>query len=154
MAIAIKNIDQIAREKQRTVLSLEFHPKPTFLSMNVQTEEDSDKYDESEKNFCLYKYENDKVRDEILENLTKMNVPYEMCGHFASENFSMSYKGQIYLDVPLDHDLPLCKALHEYLEYPDGSMRFPTVRFYFWTLDIAMKNAHHDDPSFWENVDL
>jgi hypothetical protein len=45
---------------------------------------------------------------------------------------------------------PLCKALHEYLEYPDGSMRFPTVRFYFLTLEIAMQNAHHDEPGFWD----
>lgn len=141
MAIAIKNIDQIAREKQRTVLYLEFHPDPR------NEDELSDNWMRCHK----YEYQEDKVRDEIIAKLNEMNVPWEMCDHFASECGFMSYRGQIYLDVPLDHDLPLCKALHEYLEYPDGSMRFPTVRFYFLTLEIAMKNAHHDEPGFWDN---
>ena len=143
MAIAIKHIDQIAREKQRTVLYLEFHPKQIRY---IETEEDH----EEDMRFHRYNYRTDKVRDEIIAKLNEMNVPWEMCDHFASGGF-MSYRGQIYLDVPLDHDLPLCKALHEYLEYPYGSMRFPTVRFYFLTLEIAMKNAHHDEPGFWDN---
>ncbi|MEI7839031.1 MAG: hypothetical protein WCJ11_00850 [Methylococcaceae bacterium] len=151
MAIAIKHIDKIAREKQRTVLSLEFHPEPTFHSNCIDTQEDHDKWRESVNRISAYKYREDKVRDEILENLTKLNIPYEMCAEWASESGFSSYKGQVYLDVPLDLDLPLCQKLHQYLEYPDGSMRFPTVRFYFWTLEVAMKNAHHDEPGFWDN---
>lgn len=140
----IKNIDQIAREKKRTVLYLEFHPEPIRY---IETEEDH----EEDMHFHNYKYREDTVRDEIIAKLNDMKVPWEMCDHFASECGFMSYRGQIYLDVPLDHDLLLCQKLHEYLEYPDGSMRFPTVRFYFLTLEIAMKNAHHDEPGFWDN---
>jgi hypothetical protein len=38
----------------------------------------------------------------------------------------------------------------DYLEYPDGTMRFKNVCFYALSLEIAMQNAHHDAPGFWE----
>jgi hypothetical protein len=70
------------------------------------------------------------------------------CGGFADENYMASYAGQVYLDVPFDKDLPLYQTLETYLEYPDGSMRFENVRFYALRLEVAMKNAHYDEPSF------
>jgi len=37
-----------------------------------------------------------------------------------------------------------------FLEYPDGTMRFDDVKFYVVPLQDPMKNAHHDEPGFWE----
>lgn len=56
----IEHIDQIARKKQRTVLYLEFHPESMFNN------DDESKF---------YDYENEKVRDEIIANLDKLNIP-------------------------------------------------------------------------------
>jgi hypothetical protein len=131
----IDHIDAIARKKQRTVLFLEFHPKINFDDFEMP-------------NYC---YEKDKVRDEIITNLDQMGIVWTKCGHFASTNFMCSYRGQIYLDVPYDESLDEYKKLQGYLEYPDGSMRFPSVRFYHLPLEIAMKNAYHDEPGFWED---
>lgn len=131
----IDHIDAIARKKQRTVLYLEF-----ALEIN---------FDDFEH--PRYRYDEDKVRDEIIENLDKMGISWMKCGHFASTNFMCSYRGQIYLDAPYDKNLPEFKKLQKYLEYPDGSMRFPTVRFCYLPLEMAMKNAHHDEPNFGDD---
>jgi hypothetical protein len=125
----IDHIDAIARKKQRTVLYLEFHPESMF---------DLESYD----------YRHDKIRDEIIENLDKFNIPWTKCAHIASPNLICTYLGQIYLDVPYDEELPLYQVLQKYLEYPDGSMRFPSVRFGYLPLEIAMKNVHHDESEF------
>jgi hypothetical protein len=50
----------------------------------------------------------------------------------------------------MDADLPIYHELNDYLEYPNGEMRFPTVRFYYLALEAAMQNAYHDEPGFWE----
>lgn len=136
----IKYIDQIAREKQRDVLYLEFNPKPT-------------KDDFFGDNNGRYSFEDDSVRTKVLDDLTKMGVTWWFCGPFADENFILrGYDGQVYVDVPYDKDLPLYQKLESYLEHPDGTMRFESVRFYIVPLSVAMKNAHHDEPGFWEKL--
>lgn len=50
----------------------------------------------------------------------------------------------------MDVDLPIYYELNDYLKYPIGEIRFPTVRFYYLALEVAMKNAHHDEPGFWK----
>lgn len=133
----IDHIDRIARKKQRDVLLLEFHPE-SMSAFCIRDESES------------YDYQNDKVRDEIIENLDKCKIPWTPCAQIASPGSMCAYLGQIYLDVPYDEELPLYQVLQEYLEYPDGSMRFSSVRFCYFPLEIAMKNAHHDEPGFWE----
>jgi hypothetical protein len=150
MPQVIDHIDAIARKKKRAVLYLEFHPASTFHSQVIETDEDHDLYMESKHRISDYKYEKDAVRDEIIENLNRLGVSWVECGPIASESGFSSYKGQIYLDVPMDDDLPLYHELNDYLEYPNGEMRFPTVRFYYLALEVAMQNAHHDEPGFWE----
>lgn len=137
MPLLIKHIDQIAREKQRDVLYLEFAPKPSEEDMWGD-------------NNGRYSFERDLVRKQVLDDLTNMGVSWVFCDGFASENYMASYRGQVYLDVPFDKDLPLYQTLENYLEHPDGRMRFDTVQFYVVPLQAAMKNAHHDEPGFWE----
>jgi hypothetical protein len=116
----------------------------------IETDEDHDLYLESKHRISDYKYEKDAVRDEIIENLNRLGVSWVECGSIASECGFSSYKGQIYIDVPMDVNLPIYRELNDYLEYPNGEMRFSTVRFNYLTLEVAMKNAHHDEPGFWE----
>jgi hypothetical protein len=134
----IDHIDQIARKKQRDVLFLEFHPE------SMSTFRMSDNESES------YCYENDKVRDEIIKHIKKLNIPWTPCAQIASPGSMSAYLGQIYIDVPYDKKLPLYQVLQKYLEYSDGSMRFSSIRFCYLPLEMAMKNAHHDEPDFWE----
>jgi hypothetical protein len=150
MPQVIDHIDVISRRKQRTVLFLEFHPESTFHSQVIETDEEHDSYMDAQRLISDYDYEQDTVRDEIIENLTRLGVSWVECAAMASECGFSSYKGQIYLDVPMDEELPLFQVLSEYLEYPNGEMRFPTVRFVYLPLEIAMQNAHHDEPGFWE----
>ncbi len=133
----IEHIDAIARKKQRDVLYLEFSPEPNEDDMW------------GDDNGC-YSFKDDTIRQKILEDLTKMGVSWSSCGEFADENYMAGYCGQIYLDVPFDKELPLYQKLEQYLEHPDGTMRFDNVRFYVLPLEMAMKNAHHDEPDFWE----
>jgi hypothetical protein len=121
-----------------------------FHSQVIETDEDHDLYLESKHRISDYKYEKDAVRDEIIENLNRLGVSWVECGSIASECGFSSYKGQIYIDVPMDVNLPIYRELNDYLEYPNGEMRFSTVRFNYLTLEVAMKNAHHDEPGFWE----
>jgi hypothetical protein len=68
----------------------------------------------------------------------------------ASETDICSYAGQIYLNVPYDVDDYDYKRVQTFLEHPDGSMRFDGVKFWIVSLQVAMKNAHHDEPGYWE----
>ncbi|MEI7839032.1 MAG: hypothetical protein WCJ11_00855 [Methylococcaceae bacterium] len=135
----IEHIDAIGRKKQRDVLMLEFHPEFKFHIGN-DDEEESESYD----------YRKDKTRAEILENLIKLNIPWVKCATYASTNMMSSYQGQIYIDVPYDENLPIYQILQEYLEFSDGSIRFPSVKFLCLTLECCMQNAHHDELGFWE----
>lgn len=136
MPLLIEHIDAIARKKQRAVLYVTFNP--THMS-------DSDGWESDP-----YDWEQDPMRETVCQWLTEHGVPWQLCSYFANENAMCSYEGQIYLDVPYDDNDPLYVQLRDYLEYPDGSMRFETVSFWVLPLETAMNNAHHDEPGFWE----
>ena len=62
----------------------------------------------------------------------------------------LPYLGNIYIDVAFDENDPQYQLVRKYLENPDGTPRNKRVRFYYLPLEHAMKNAHHDEPGFWE----
>lgn len=131
----LQHIDAIARQKQRGVL---------FLNFRSPTARDDDPF------ACNFDWENAPIRQQVCLWLTQHEIPWCECGEVASENCMTSYQGQIYVDVPFDEDNPVYRQVRDYLENPDGSMRFPTVIFWYLPLEVAMKNAHHDAPGFWE----
>ena len=133
----VQYIDAIARQKQRGVLYVRFHSKGD-RSFNYLGHDSS------------YKWETDKQRKSFCKWLDKNNISWQCCGDIANENYMMSYQGHIYLDVPFDENNPLYVLLRDYLETPDGNMRFETMTFCYLSLEQAMKNAHHDEPDFWE----
>ncbi|QCP51596.1 hypothetical protein FAZ95_00940 [Trinickia violacea] len=77
-------------------------------------------------------------------------MPWRECGPYASETVTRSYAGEVFINVPFDDRDAQYRRVQEFLEYPDGSMRFDDVKFYVVPLEDAMKNAHHDEPGFWE----
>lgn len=140
MPMLIEHIDAIARQKQRDVLFVAFHP-PT--SDSATAEEITGMTDVDWKTL--------QVRQQIIDWLDAQGIGWKPCGHFANERLMMGYRGRIYIDVPFDASLPAFQAVQAFLELPDGSMRFPDATFFYCPLDKAMENAAHDEPGFWEH---
>lgn len=131
MPMLMQHIDAIARAKQRDVLYLTFPPAEPLAEPRRS-------------------YESLDSRKQIIAWLDANAVGWKECGHIASENTMRSYAGQIYIDVPYDCENPTYQRVQAFLEFADGSMRFEDVRFWIVSLEQAMKNAHHDEPGFWE----
>lgn len=134
----VEHIDAIARKKQRDVLYVTFHK---HVSENGHQWRDV-------KN---YNYHQDTKRDALCQWLDEQHIAWDICGHIASDNITWCYFGQIYLDIPYDESDASYQLVREYLENPDGTMRDPRVVFCYLTLEIAMKNAHHDEPGYWDD---
>lgn len=139
MPMLIEYIDAIARQKRRDVLYVVFRPPAS-----------DNKDDEEILSQADWEWETLPIRQQIIDWLGAQGIGWEPCDHFANESLMMSYRGQIYVDVPFDESLPAFKALQAFLELPDGSMRFPEVNFFYYPLDKAMENAAHDEPGFWD----
>ncbi len=131
MPQVLKFLDQISREKQRAVLSVVF--KVGRLD---------DRWVE---------YEDLPVRQGLITFLDENHISWEPCGGVADVCTMSSYRGQLYIDLPFDEGLPEYQKVRDHLEHPDGTMRFDDATFVYLPLDMAMKNAHHDAPGFWEN---
>ncbi|MET0208281.1 MAG: hypothetical protein ABW220_04520 [Burkholderiaceae bacterium] len=131
MPALIEHIDAIARRKGRAALYLEFHPQ-----------------DAAERR--AYHHEQDPMRARVLAWLDANGVPWRPCGPLANPSVMASWRGQVYLDLPWDEALPAYQVLRDYLELPDGSMRHAGVRFYAMPLELAMENAEHDEPGYWQ----
>ena len=135
MPMLIEHIDAIARKKGRDVLFLDF---PQRKNKNI---------------FDLYSMDWDSlpIRQQIIAWLDQNQIGWSHCGHFADENMmGGGYQGRIYVDVPFDTKDPIYQKLSDYLETPNGKMKFKGVKFCYLPLEMAMKNAHHDEPGFWE----
>ncbi|USD35839.1 MULTISPECIES: hypothetical protein [Ferrimonas] len=132
----IEHIDKIARMKNRDVLYL------VFTNEN-KCEDDSILGD------LLFDYEDHVTRASVIRWLEENNIPYQPCAGEASENGYSSYSGSLYLDVPYDENNSDFIKLSEYLENPDGTMKIKYVLFGYFTLEMANKNKHHDEPGFW-----
>ena len=134
----IEHIDKIARIKNRTVLYASFEPEQTH---GIIMKAPNHFYDD---------YKNDTNRKELIEWLDENRIDWQECGHFASETGWQAYGGNIYIDVPWDESDDKFVIVQQRLENADGTPRDPRVKF--WAVDLAeaQKNAHHDEPGFWE----
>lgn len=129
MPTLIEHIDAIARKLKRDVLYLEF-PK-------AQRPRHAD-------------YRSLDSRQRIIQWLDSQGIGWRECAQFASETVIRSYAGEIFIDVAFDEADGRYRKLQAFLEYPDGTIRFDDVRFYVVSLELARKNAHHDEPGFWD----
>jgi len=133
MPMLIEHIDAIARKKGRDVLFLNF----------TQGHSDDDPFPNVDWDVL-------PVRQQVIAWLVQNQIEWNMCGHIASENVMCGYRGQIYIDVPFDTVNPVFQKLSGYLETPDGEMKISGVVFCYLPLEMAMQNAHYDEPGFWD----
>ena len=62
----------------------------------------------------------------------------------------LSYRGQLYIDLPVDENSPAFQAITMFLDKTHGRARLNEVKLMRCKLADAMKNAAHDEPGFWE----
>lgn len=129
MPQTLEHIDAIARRLKRDVLYLDF--------LNAQRPHRED-------------YRRIESRSRIVQWLNSEGISWRECGPFASETVIRSYAGEIFIDVPFDETDAQYRKVQAFLEYPDGATRFDDIRFYIVTLQLALQNAHHDEPGFWD----
>lgn len=134
MPMLIEHIDAIARQKGRDVLFLDF-----------PAEHGDDPFEEFDVD-----WKNIPIRQQIIAWLEQNQIGWSHCGYFADENSMGDYQGRIYIDVPFDTNDPIYQKLSGYLETPEVEIKFAGVNFCYLPLATAMKNAHHDEPGFWE----
>lgn len=127
----IKHIDAIARREQRDVLYTLY-------------------FEEYGGKQVLCDWQENKSRIRIIEWLDANGYAWSQCGEMANVNVMRGYRGTIYIDTPFDKKDPSYRALETFFENPDGTMRFPEMMFCVLPLEVAMENAHHDEPGFWE----
>ena len=130
MPYLIKNIDAIAREKQRDVLFITFSDIQDW--------------------FTHYDWEKDHLRANVINFLNEHSIGWQECGEFANDDCLMSYQGQIYVDLELNEKDEKYRILQKFLENPDGSMRHTNITFWLLTLERALTNKAHDEDGFWE----
>ena len=128
MAKLIKHIDKIAREVQRDVLYVEF----------------------SREVFPDYEWESYVGRNELIAWLEEQGIVYQHCAPFACEDGWEGYRGQLYIDVPVDDSNEQFLHVDSHLCTPDNSFKIPGIGLYIVTLEQALKNKHHDEPGFWD----
>ena len=101
----------------------------------------------------LHKYHDDPYRAALLQWLDEQGIGWEKCGPFVTVFFSFGYLGDIYIDVPYDEDNPRYQLVRDHIENPDGTMSDQEhVRWYYLPLEHAMKNAHQDEPGYWDRI--
>ncbi|WP_312374074.1 hypothetical protein [Stutzerimonas nitrititolerans] len=133
----IDYIDAIARKKNRDVLYVVFEPVPGSTKDVLSWAE-------------YFDWENHTSRQAIIHWLEENGIAWKPCAGFAKVNHIPSYRGQIYIDLPFDRSLAAYKQLESFLENLDGSMRLPGATFAYLPLEMAMKNAEHDEKGFWD----
>ena len=133
MPMLIEHIDAIARKKGRDVLFLDFPQE------------------DNEDSFPVSDWDTVPIRQQVIAWLNQNQIEWRECGHVANENMMCGYRGRIYIDVPFDTENPVFQKLSGYLETPEGEMKIDGVVFCYLPLDVAMENAHHDEPGFWEH---
>jgi hypothetical protein len=153
MPMLIEHIDAIARKKQRDVLFIKFRlRRPPWGLLNADGDDENSATsppESTEDNEPVA--EGEDLRRTVCQWLTDQGIPWKPCAGFADENTLIGGdQGLIYLDLPFDDNDPQYQKVRDYLEYPDGHMRFASVTFCYLPLEMAMKNAHHDEPGFWE----
>lgn len=142
MPFILKHSDKIAREKNRDILLLRFSPTPEEKQPRLNIEKDN--YD----NFTI-SFGGNKYINQILNWFISEEIPWEFCLSSRCEGVLVEpYDGYVYIDVPYDINNATFLKLNNYLENPDGSMRWDGVGYYYLELSMAMKNAHHDVPGF------
>lgn len=125
MPLTVRSIDKIARDENKGVLYIYFD-KDIFPNWKKNTK-----------------------REEVIQYLKINTIPYEPCMRIPPKSGAFSgYRGDIYIDLPMDEENYKFKLLNNYLENKDGKPNFKGVHFYYLALDEAMKYIDYGEAEF------
>lgn len=125
MPKVVQAIDEIAREKNRDVLFIQFEG-------------------------FAEKQQQDTVRNHVLAWLDQQGIAYESCVSIAEDEVIGAYAGDIYVDVAYDTENPIYQKLSQYLEDDQGNMKIEGVLFFVLSLETALEIAA-DREEFYED---
>ena len=149
MPLLLERIDAIARQKQRGVLYVEFHP----LARDPDAGEDLSEHDiMAWKTIPDSAWQSLPIRQQLMSWLDYQGIGCQRCGHYAQLGLMMGYRGQIYIYLPFDTALPEFQALQAFLENSDGTMHYSEVFFIYCSFEKAMENVAHDKSGFWDGL--
>jgi len=88
-----------------------------------------------------YDWETYSRRDRLIKFLDSQGIGWSPCAPPRSKNGTLieGYMGDIYLDVPFDSGNAHYQMLQHRLEFPDGTLRDPKVRFRLMDLTTALQ---------------
>lgn len=117
----IRTIDEIAREKQRDVVFVQFHNFSTGFVADYRT---------------------NPSREAIMSWLDQQSISYMPCGGFDSGCIVEGYDGELYIDVTIDEsDKNFLKLARWFL--PDGEgPRYTNAWLYYLPLAVALLNSN------------
>ena len=128
MVVLLNHVDAISRQLGRDVVWVEFNRElrvRDWTKNNLWTE----------------------TTDWLKEN----GFDWSKCFQIANTSILMGrYDGSLILDSVCVEDSTGLKKLDGYFEKPDGTPTVEGRMLWILTLDVALKNAHHDEPGFWE----
>jgi hypothetical protein len=132
----IDHIDAIARRKGRDVLYVEFSGPAGKGSKQDQR-----------KSFA---WKDSLERKELIAWLELQGIGWVPCSGIANLNSMRTYGGGLYIVLPIDELSLKFMAFLDYIEFPDGTQRTPSLKAYTCSLADAQANSAHDAPGFWE----
>ncbi len=95
--MTIEHIDAIAREKGRNVAYIEF-PRPATRQRQANAWPEDN---------LVTKWKDLASRRKIVQWLDEQAIGYQPCAEFANECQMLSYRGQLYIDLPVDAISPV-----------------------------------------------
>ena len=140
MPMIIKNIDEIARQKQCDVAFLTFEDLPAAIKKQ-STHEQNQRFV-----FKIVDWINHPSRIQIIRLLNKNGIPWGICAGRSNSGFiTGGYQGQIYFDVPYDAELPEAQQHPQFkkclaiIENGAGQVKWEGVKFRGLTLNEAIE---------------
>jgi hypothetical protein len=132
----IDHIDAIARKMGCDVLYVEFSGPAGKRSGQDQRK--------------AFAWKESQERIGLIAWLGQQGIGWVPCSGIANLNSMQAYSGGLYVDLPMDEQSLKFKAFLDYIEFPDGTQRTPSLKAYTCSLADAQENSAHDAPGFWE----
>lgn len=122
----IRTIDEIAREKQRDVIFVQFHNFSTGFVADYRT---------------------NPSRKAIISWLDEQRIGYIPCGGFDSGCIVEGYDGELYIDVAIDENDDNFIKLFEWFRPAGGMPRYENAWLFYLPLAVAVLNSNEVEPS-------
>lgn len=119
----IQAIDEIAREKQRDVIFVQFHNFSTGFVTDYRT---------------------NPSREAIILWLDEQHIAYAPCGGFDSGCIVEGYDGELYIDVAIDEKDENFFKISEWFIGKGKARRYENAWLFYLSLEVAMLNSVDD----------